>query len=176
MLKAIAETYAAQCFRCFFLIGEAVEVLGQHHVLDRGQVRNEMELLKNESHFFRPEAGEFTGAETRQITIVHPNVAGGGEIEAAEDIEQSAFAGARRSHHGDPLPPLHTEGDASKRSHGVAIFLRQVLYLDKSQPANLPSERPRAESPAAYEPETPPPQAPEARQGHTPGVKSTKSR
>jgi len=71
MHQAVAKTDALQRLFGFFLVRDAVKVLSQHHVFDRREIRHEMKLLKNETHFLRTVANQVVFAELRQIHAVN---------------------------------------------------------------------------------------------------------
>ena len=52
MREAVAEADAAQGFVGLRFVGDAVEVLREHHVFDGGEIRDEMKLLEDEADFF----------------------------------------------------------------------------------------------------------------------------
>jgi hypothetical protein len=41
-----------------------MEILREHHVFERSEVRHEVKLLKNEANFFRAVANQFVFAES----------------------------------------------------------------------------------------------------------------
>jgi hypothetical protein len=68
----------------------AIESLNQQRVLDifrRGEHGNEIERLEDESDFFTAEDGGLRWAEARDIDAVDEDAAGGGLVDAANQIE-----------------------------------------------------------------------------------------
>src|SRR6266576_2341889 len=70
MRQAVAETDALQRLFGLFFVRDAVKILSQHHVFQRREIRHEMKLLENETHFFRTVANQVVFAELRQIHAV----------------------------------------------------------------------------------------------------------
>src|SRR5258708_25064693 len=85
-------------------IGHAVEILGEHDVLDGGEMRDQVILLENQPNGLGAEAYEGGAAELRDVGGGDADGPGGRLIEAAEDIQQRGFAGTGRAHDGDPPP------------------------------------------------------------------------
>ena len=54
----------------FGFIGHAVEVLRQHHVFERGEMRDQMELLEDEAHGLGAKAGQLGAASTGGVHAV----------------------------------------------------------------------------------------------------------
>jgi len=74
-----------------------MEILGEHDVFERREIRHEMELLEDEADFFRAVANEIGFAEARDVMAVHGDAAGRGGVEAAKNIDERGFAGAGRA-------------------------------------------------------------------------------
>src|SRR5437868_307111 len=51
MREAVAEAHAFEGFFGLFFVRDAVKILRKHYVFERGQIRHQMELLKNEAYF-----------------------------------------------------------------------------------------------------------------------------
>src|SRR5216683_1475863 len=99
----------------FLFIGHAVEVLGEHDVLDGGEIRDHMELLEDEADGLGADMVEFRGAEVGDVSSVKPDFAAGGPVEASDQIDQGALAGTGRAHHREPLALRDGERDVVKR-------------------------------------------------------------
>src|SRR5579875_1624837 len=110
-----------------------MEVLREHHIFDCRQVRNQMELLKDESHFLSAKPRQISLGKLAESLTVNNNLALRGGIQAAQNIEQRRFAGAGWPHHRHPLAPLDRERDIVQRVDGRPILLRQSLNVDKRQ-------------------------------------------
>ena len=74
MGKAIAEPDSFQRIGGLSFICDAVEILRQHDVFQRAEIRHEMELLEDESDFLRAVADQIVFTELRQIDIIHNHV------------------------------------------------------------------------------------------------------
>src|SRR3954452_13387914 len=79
----------------------------QHHVLDRGQGRDEVDVLEHEAHLVRADARPLALREARHITPVeaqlggrHPPVR---SVQQADDVHKRALARARRADDRDHL-------------------------------------------------------------------------
>ncbi len=64
VIGAVPKADAGQRVNRFLLVSHAVKVLRQHDVLDRGEKGDEMELLEDESDFFRAHTIQFSGRES----------------------------------------------------------------------------------------------------------------
>src|SRR5271165_16262 len=96
MLDSVGEADAHEGSAGFGFIGGAVKILGEHHVFESGEIRDEMELLKDEADFFGAEAREAGFIQARDVGSVDDGYAGRRRVEAAENIDQRGLTGARR--------------------------------------------------------------------------------
>jgi len=119
---AVSEADAFESFERFLFVGHAVEVLREHDVLDRGEIRDHVELLEDEADGFGADMVEVGGAEVGDVLPVKPDFAAGGAVEASDEIDHGALAGARGAHHGDPLPGLDGERDVVERFYKAAVI------------------------------------------------------
>src|ERR1019366_4003720 len=127
---AVFEADAVEGFEGFLFVGHAVEVLGEHDVLDGGEIRDHVELLEDEADGF--------GAD--------------GAVEASDEIDHGSLARTGGAHHRDPLAGRDGERDVVERFNEVeaaiiffrsgGITLGDVLELDHPNlsPSTLPSE------------------------------------
>ena len=74
MPEAVAEAHALEGFFGLFFVRDAVKILRKHYVFERGQIRHQMELLKNEAYFFRAVTDQIVFAEFREIHPVYDHV------------------------------------------------------------------------------------------------------
>ena len=116
----------------FLALRHAVEVLRQHHVFKRGEVRNQVELLEHEAYRFATEAGKLRAVQRGGIGIADQDLSLGGLVEAAKDVEERGLAGAGRAHDGNPFAGVGSEADAIERAHFLIAF-RGVKFRDASQ-------------------------------------------
>jgi hypothetical protein len=73
-------------------------------VLERGQGRDQVELLEHEAEGREPQVGELPIPEDAQIVALEQDAAGSGTVERAEQLQQRGLAGPARSLEGDELP------------------------------------------------------------------------
>ena len=86
-------------------------------VLDRGHGRQEIEKLKDDAEAFAPVDGERGIIGPVQGEVHDKDFAGGGLIEAAEQIEEGAFAAAARPGHRTERERLDGQRDVTKGVH-----------------------------------------------------------
>ena len=72
---AIFQAHVRQGGQRFLLVGHAVKVLRQHDVFERGEVGNQVELLEDETNFFRPGAIQILGGNPGNVFAVEPDFA-----------------------------------------------------------------------------------------------------
>ena len=75
MGEAMAEADALESFGGLVLVGDAVEVLREHDIFERAEIRNEVELLEDETDFLSAVADEFVFTEIGKVDAVDENVA-----------------------------------------------------------------------------------------------------
>src|SRR5271154_4356117 len=125
MAGAVLEADTIEGVERFPFVGHAVEVLRQHHILDRREIRDHVKLLKNESDGFRAYTGKFGGGELRDILPIQPDLAARRTVEAADEIDQSALARAGGTHYRDPFARGDGERNIVERfdeAEAAAIF------------------------------------------------------
>ena len=90
---------------------------GSSTLRQRGQVGEQVELLEHEADVPVADLGELVLVEVGDVVAGQQEPAGGGDVEAAEDVHQRRLARARRSDDGDELAALdrerHARGSAS---------------------------------------------------------------
>src|SRR5207244_12127620 len=91
MRQAVAETDALQRLFGLFFVRDAVKILSQHHVFQRREIRHEMKLLENETHFFRTVANQVVFAELRQIHAVDDHAPAAQLVQLAEHVDERGF-------------------------------------------------------------------------------------
>src|SRR5215470_12211559 len=106
-----------------------MEILREHDVFQRRQIRHQMELLEDKADFFRAVTDELGLVEARDVYSVDGDAAGSGRIQATKNIDESRLARAGRAHQRDPLARLNVEADSSKRAQR-SIFLDEILQDD----------------------------------------------
>jgi hypothetical protein len=73
MIGAVAKPNTFQGSQRFLLVRHAMEVLRQHYVFERREIRNEVELLKDEADLFRAEAVQLRRRHIRDVRPVDPD-------------------------------------------------------------------------------------------------------
>src|SRR6266704_3573907 len=126
MRQAVAEADALQRFLGLFFVGDAMEILRQHHIFKRREIRYEVKLLKNEADFFRAVTHQFAFAEFRKVHAVNDHAAGSERVQPAENVDERGLPRAGRSHERDPFAKVHSEADAVERAQGT-VLLDQVV-------------------------------------------------
>src|SRR5277367_6026059 len=127
MRGAVFEPNSFERFQRFLFVRHAVEILRQHDILDRREIRDHMELLKNKTDGFSADTVEIGRRKPGDILSVEPYLAAGGAIEASDEINQCALAGTGRAHHGEPFAGRDGERNIVERLNQVeaaAIFVR----------------------------------------------------
>jgi hypothetical protein len=141
MCGAISHPDVAKCFHGLVFIGHAVEVLSEHHVFQRREMGDQMEVLEDKADGFAAETGEIRTAELGGIGAVDADGAGGGLVETAEEVQESGFAGAGGAHDGDPFALIGGEGDAVEGGYGagpIAVEFTDVRQFDESAQSYSP--------------------------------------
>src|SRR5207237_1244886 len=116
------------------LIRHAMEELREHHVLERCQVGNEVELLKHEANRLGAKASQFGATKLGSIGVADPNETTGGLVKASKQVKERSLARAGGPHDGDPFAALGDKADAVDRMNGrdsFTINLRYANELDK---------------------------------------------
>src|SRR3989441_3573549 len=126
MRQAVAEADTLQRFLGLFFVGDTMEILRQHHIFERREIRHEMKLLENEADFFGAVTHQFAFAEFRKVHAVHDHVTGSQCIQAAENVEERGLPRAGRPHERDPFAKVHSETDAVERTQRT-VLLDQVV-------------------------------------------------
>ena len=90
----VAETDALERGAGFSLVGHGVEVLREHHVFKRGEIRDQVELLKDEADLAGAEAVHLGGRHGGEVDVVDLQLAGGRAVEASDQVDQGALSGA----------------------------------------------------------------------------------
>ncbi len=129
MREAIAEADATKGFGSLRFVGDAVEVLREHHVFYGGEIWDEMKLLEDEADFFGAVADELRFGEFCEIGAIDDYSAGGKGVKAAEDVDEGGFAGAGRAHQGDPFAGFDGERERVDGAEG-AVLLGKGFDLD----------------------------------------------
>src|SRR5690606_38108955 len=84
----------------------------QFDVLLRAQHRQQVVELEHEADMLGTPAGQLAGLELVDTLAVDADAAGGGRIQAADQVQQGGLARARRAHQGEEIATLDVEVDA----------------------------------------------------------------
>src|SRR5262249_44300284 len=122
MREAVAEADALERFGGLALVGHGVEILSQHDVFERVEIRDEMELLKDEADLLGAIADESIFVESGEVDAIDDDAAGGECVEAAENVDERRFAGAGRAHERDPFAGRDGEGDAVEGAQNAVVL------------------------------------------------------
>jgi hypothetical protein len=90
--------------------------------------------LEHEADRSVAEVGQRGGAELGDVPSAEAQLAGGGQIEGAEDVQERGLADARGAHDGDHLPRLEGEGDAAQDLDGPTSVLKGLVQIDHVDP------------------------------------------
>src|SRR5581483_5720191 len=86
-------------------------------VLERGQHRDQVERLEDESDVLVPPVRQFGFVELGDIDALHEAFAFRGPVDAGDDMEQRGFAGAGRPHEPEELAGADFERKIVERDH-----------------------------------------------------------
>lgn len=112
--------------------GPAAQMQGNRDVLQAGERWQEIEELKNETDLVAAYARQRIVGEAAEARAVDRDLAGGGMIEAADQVEQRRFPRAGRAHDANHLPEADFEIDARERGDAALaiIFFGDVRELN----------------------------------------------
>src|SRR4051812_9421834 len=99
-----------------FAAGKFCEQQRQFNVLECGEDGNEIEGLKNEPDVLISPISELGFVEARDVDALDEAFAFGWAINARDDMEQGAFAGAGRAHQGEKFAGVDVERDVVEGS------------------------------------------------------------
>ena len=139
VLRTILQSNARQRVQRFLFIGHAVEVLRQHDIFERGQIGNEMELLKDESNFFRAHAVQFVGRHVGDVHAIQPDLARCRTVQTANKIYQRRFPRTGRPHDRNPFAGIDRQGEVVERANDATtgLCLGRVELADIFQPDHV---------------------------------------
>src|SRR5690606_22475892 len=106
----------------------------QLDVLLRAQHRQQVVELEDEADVLGAPARQFAGLELVDALAVDADAAGGGRVQAADQVQQGGLARARRAHQGDEGTALDLEVDAVQHFHlllAAGVVLGELPDLDQ---------------------------------------------
>ena len=109
-------------------LGDALIEVGLAVVLFDGECGDEVEGLEDEADLAAPVSGEFFVGHLRDVAAVEEILAGGGAVEAAQDVHERALARAAGAHDGNVVTELDGGLDALEGfDHDGAVGLEVGL-------------------------------------------------
>ena len=102
--------------------------------LDNLSSMSEKQVIKlvNEPHLPAAENGQLILVLGVDILPIHKDLAGGGAVNTAQNVQQSGFTGTGGADDGQELPLLHGEGNVVHRPHLIftlSVYLTEMLDL-----------------------------------------------
>ena len=101
-------------------------------VLRYGMPIDQVIKLVNEPHLPAAENGQLILVLSIDILPIHKDLAGGGAVNTAQNVQQSGFTGTGGADDGQELPLLHGEGNVVHRPHLIftlSVYLTEMLDL-----------------------------------------------
>src|SRR5579885_1317142 len=126
MREPAAKANAPQGGSGFVFVRDRMKILGQHHVFERIEIRDEVKLLEDEADFFRAIAHQIAFAEPREVNAIDNHTPGSQGIEPAKNIDERRFSRAGRSHQRDPFARSNREGDAVECAQAAVFFYERI--------------------------------------------------
>src|SRR4029079_4812517 len=112
---------------------DAVELERHGDVLERGQPREQVEVLKDVTNRAAPHPRSIRARDGTEIDAAHEHVARRGLFKAADDRQERALPGAAGSHDSYELAALHREVDVAQSMYlrwAGAINLRHLTQFE----------------------------------------------
>jgi hypothetical protein len=103
-----------------FVGGDAGVDEGEFHITEGGGTRKEVERLEDKADFVVANPRELVVVHVAHVGSIEFIGAGGGGVEASDDIHEGGLAGTGRSHDGDVFTRLDVRGDFAKGMDGFA--------------------------------------------------------
>jgi hypothetical protein len=121
-------------------VGRAGKQQGQLNIFENGEVGEELEKLKNEADRFAAKCGQVGFAEARGGASIDEDLAGGGEVHGAGQVEERAFAAAATAQESGDRAGLGSERDIIESLECVTvvrIFFRDVTEFQTGRGQTL---------------------------------------
>ena len=103
---------------------------GDEDVFQHGALGQEMVRLKDEADLLVADARELEVVEAPEVFAVEEELAGGGAVEGADDVEERAFAAAGRADDGNAFAAREVERDALEHIDALGPGSGGVLFGD----------------------------------------------
>src|SRR5438067_10079676 len=75
VMRAIFKSDAAESFERLGFVGHAMEVLGKHHIFERGEIGDQVKLLEDEADLLGAEAVELLAIKLDDVLLLNPHFA-----------------------------------------------------------------------------------------------------
>ena len=150
VMRAVGEADAPERLPRLLAPGAQVDAGIDHRqrdVAQRVHARQQVELLEDEADFAVPERREPVRIQALDRGPGEAIGAGGGAIEAADQVHQGRFAGPGGTHHGGEIAVLDLERDTVEGDDAAGIELvdaGEVAGLDQGHGQNRRGPRGRA--------------------------------
>ena len=96
--------------------GHPAQQARQRDVVAERQRRQQVEELEDEANALPPDAGELVVGEAFERAALERQLAGGGPIHRATEVQQCRFAATRRAHQGHEIAAVDGESDSVERA------------------------------------------------------------
>jgi hypothetical protein len=101
----------------------------EHQVLLGGQDRQQVEELEDEAELVAAQLGQLPVVEAGDVGTVELDGAGGGPVEAGEDVHQRRLAGTGGSHDRREATALEAGADAGQRVDGGVALAEAAMQV-----------------------------------------------
>ena len=121
-----------QCLIAGLGFGDFADQERHHHVFQRGKFGQQVVELVNEAEVAVAQRAEGFLAHLREVAAEQGDAAGGGFVEAAEDVQQGGFAAAGRADDADALARADAQIEAVEHAyveHAVVVAFADGLAV-----------------------------------------------
>ncbi len=95
---------------------------GNHHVLPRRELGQQLVELEDEAYLGVPHLGQLPGLEVGDVAAVNKHLAGGGPVEQPHYLQQRRLARAAGTYDADDLAFLYGQADALEHLQVAEAF------------------------------------------------------
>ena len=128
------------------------EIHGQHHVLQHGQRRQQLEELEDDAHAAAAPLGQLVLAQLVHRRAADEHLAAGRPVDAGDHVDQRRLAAARLADHGDELTRPDLQIDVFERGEVAGRGAEHLAHLAQLDEMVLVACAARAQVPAVGEP------------------------
>src|SRR5215204_1715813 len=104
------------------LLGHALDLEAEGHVVDHGPVREQTEVLENHRHLVPAQLAERGSVGADHVLVADGDLAGGGLDQPDQRADERGLAGAREAHHDEHLARPHFERDVADGGDGAGLL------------------------------------------------------